>query len=71
MTEKAKEMLLRRRAKAAGYALVKSRARIQHMNDQGGFRIIDPDLNAVVAGERFDFDLSDVEDWLAALPPAE
>ncbi len=33
-------------------------------DEVGGYRISDPYTNGIVAGERFDFDLDDVEEWL-------
>ncbi len=35
------------------------------LDNFGGYQIRDPDYNAIVAGSRFDFDSSDVEQWLA------
>lgn len=45
-------------------ALRKSRARTLHINDRGEYRIVDPDRNLVVAGERFDMTLAAVEKWI-------
>ena len=53
---------LRRLAKRQGYALCKSR---RHGQDfRGGYRIVDPFHNAIVAGEKFDLSPVDVEAWL-------
>jgi hypothetical protein len=35
------------------------------MDNQGGYMIVDPDTNVVVAGERYDLDLDAAEAWLA------
>ena len=59
----AEESALRRKAKKLGYALQKSRARL-NINNHGQYCIIDPFQNAIVAGERFDMSAADVEDWL-------
>ena len=32
----------------------------------GGFQILFDQLNVIVAGERFDLDLDDVEQWIAS-----
>ena len=58
------EAYVRRLAKRHGYALRKSRARNLHMNDLGGYRLIDPWRNWIVLGERFDLDLEDVKAFL-------
>ena len=60
---------LRRFLKLAGYALVKSRAREPHLDDHGGYRIIEPFRNFICVGERFDLDLEDVRGWVRNLDP--
>ncbi len=62
--EKVRENRLRRWAKPLGMALRKSRVRRPHLNDQGGYMIVDPYRNVVIAGERFDWGLDDVESYL-------
>jgi len=64
MSSKAREAPLRRQAKKLGLTLVKSRARRTHADDKGGYRIIDPWRNCIVAGEKFDLDLDDVQEFL-------
>lgn len=63
--ETTKENRLRRLAKRAGYRLEKSRARTPHLNDHGLYRLTDPHRNVVIAGERFDWTLDDVDGFLA------
>lgn len=62
-TEKAADSRLRSLALRNGYCLRKSRAR-RGIDNHGQYRIVDPDLNNIVAGERFDMDPQDVENWL-------
>jgi hypothetical protein len=62
--ERRREAKARRMAKAQGYALRKSRARTFSGNNLGGYMIVDPNLNAVVCGERYDLTLEDVEEFL-------
>ena len=63
-TDKAVEMRLRRKVKAEGFVLCKSRGRTHHADNYGGYRIVGPNLNTIDAGERFDLSLEDVEAWL-------
>jgi hypothetical protein len=62
--DKVYENRLRRKAARLGLALRKSRARRLHLNNLGGYRIIDPYHNFIVAGERFDLSLEEVEAFL-------
>jgi hypothetical protein len=55
---------LRRLARRHGYVLQRSRRGISSDNF-GGYMIVDPDINACVAGSRFDLEPLDVEDWFA------
>ena len=64
MTEASRERRLRKIAQKQGLLLRKSRGQLS-MGNQGGYMIVDPDTNVVVAGERFDLDLDAVEAWLA------
>lgn len=64
MPSEAREAALRRQAKKLGLALVKSRDRYIHADNKGGYRIINPWRNWIVAGEKFDLDLDDVEEFL-------
>ena len=63
MTEASRERRLRKIAQKQGLLLRKSRSQLS-MDNQGGYMIVDPDTNAVVAGGRFDLDLDAVEAWL-------
>ena len=56
----------RRALAKQGYALHKGRAHSWNVNDQGGFRIVDADRNLIVAGERYDMTLEDVERYCSA-----
>ena len=62
--EKVRENRLRRMAKRLGLVIQKSRVRTIHLDDIGEYMIIDLYGNYVVAGERFDCSLDDVEDFL-------
>lgn len=64
-TECRRESRLRYRLGRGGYRLQKSRVRHPHLDDLGGYRIIDSEGNFAVAGATFNLDLDDVEDWLA------
>ena len=59
-TQKALESKARRLANKNGYRLVKSRERIEHANNFGGFMLVETQSNRVVVGERFDMILEDV-----------
>ena len=54
------ESKARRELKKLGYLLKKSRVRKPHLNDQGGYMIIEPNMNSVVAGDRFDMSPEEV-----------
>jgi len=45
--------------------LRKDRARSWNVDHQGGYMIVDLYSNSLVAGQRFDLGLDDVEWWLA------
>ena len=64
MTEASRERRLRKIAQKQGLLLRKSRSQLS-MDNQGGYMIVDPDTNVVVAGERYDLDLDAAEAWLA------
>lgn len=61
---KTRENRLRRRLAHEGYALRKSRDRSPHVDNLGGYMIVDAGRNFIVAGQRYDLDLDDVEEWL-------
>lgn len=64
--EKARESRLRRIARRQGLALRKSRLRgPTHIDDQGGWMIVNPFNNTIVVGEKFDWSLDDVERYLS------
>ena len=63
--EQRREQRLRSAARRQGYLVRKSRARTANLHDLGGYRIVDPYFNTIVAGETFDLDLDDVESWLS------
>lgn len=60
----AKEKRGRRALNKAGYGLRKSHDPVS-IDNLGGYMIVDLRGNYVVAGSRFDMELSDVERWLA------
>lgn len=68
MTDKVRENRLRRMAERQGLALFKSRRRDPRAIDYGCWMIVDPTINAVVAGTaatgRPEMSLDDVEAWL-------
>ncbi len=63
--EKVRENRLRRMAKRQGLALAKSRTRDPRALDYDRWWIVDPSLNAIVAGEPGYWGLDDVEAFLA------
>jgi len=62
--DKARENRLRRKARRLGLELRKSRARYIRVDDFGQYRLVNPHTNFIVAGERFDLSLDDVDDIL-------
>ena len=62
INDKALESKLRRKAKRTDMFLRKSRASLS-IDNKGGYMIVDIN-NCVVAGEKFDLTLSDVEEFL-------
>jgi hypothetical protein len=60
--EKVRENRYRRWAGRLGLALRKSRGRLWNLNDQGGYRVVYD--NTVLAGEKFDLGLDDIELYL-------
>ena len=64
MSERQRECKSRRQLKKQGYCLRKSRVRYTHSNNLGGYMIIDPYTNTVVAGVRFELDLDEVEQFV-------
>ncbi len=64
MGGKVRENYLRRKAARLGLSLKKSRAKKIHIDNFGGYMIIDPYTNAVVQGSRFELDLEDVAEFL-------
>ena len=61
-----REAAVRRALRREGQALRKSRARNLTLDDEGGYMIVDADRNFIVAGEKCDLTLDDVERWVAA-----
>lgn len=62
-TQKALEQSLRRKLMKAGYTMHKSR-RCLSLDNMGGYMIVDLYGNYVVAGNRFDLSLEEVQDWI-------
>jgi hypothetical protein len=58
------ENRLRRQAQRLGLQLQHSRAKRVHIDDHGEYRLIDPRNNTLVAGERFDWSLQDIQTYL-------
>jgi hypothetical protein len=67
-TEKARENRARRALARQGETIRKSRARkyVPNLNDHGGYMIIDASRNSVIAGERFNLTLEDLEARVAS-----
>lgn len=63
ITEKAMEQKLRRTLESVGYSLRKSRTHNIHLNDLGGYQIVDPWYNIVIWGSDFELSLEDVTLW--------
>lgn len=61
---KSEDARLRRMARRHGYAVRKSRWRLDSPDNLGGYMIVDPDNNLVAAGGRFDLTGADVAAWL-------
>ncbi|MBV8949798.1 MAG: hypothetical protein JOZ99_02905 [Actinobacteria bacterium] len=63
--DKARESRLRRRAQRQGLKLVKSHRRDPRAADYGGYWIIDPERNFLLAGDtNTGMELDGVEEWL-------
>ena len=58
--EKTLEQRARRKAKSVGLAAIKSRQGVGSVDNRGGFRIVEPFLNSIEAGERFDLSAEEV-----------
>lgn len=65
---RAADSRLRRLASQLGYALRRSRSTLG-VNNHGGWRIVDPHINAIVVGENFDLDDVEVDEWLVSRSP--
>ena len=63
-TDKVRENRLRRMAERQGLRLVKSHRRDPRAIDFGRFTLVNPRINAVVAGTEQNMDLDQVEAWL-------
>src|SRR5262245_17042479 len=59
-----REVAVRRLAHREGLTLEKSRTRKTNATDQGGYRLVDPYFNETVLGERFEYNLDEVEAFL-------
>ncbi len=66
-TKISQEQKLRRTLKSAGYTLHKSRIHNANADNLGGYCIVDTSYNSLVAGDRFQLSLSDVEEWTKML----
>lgn len=65
--DKSRERRLSRALNRQGLSLRKSRRRTNFdYRDEGGYMIVDPYINACIAGPRFELDLDDVEEYLEA-----
>lgn len=66
ITEKNREQRLRRALNKRGYSLHKSR-RAFNADNLGGYLIANQQNNTLIAGERFNLSLDDVNEWLEYL----
>jgi hypothetical protein len=66
--EKNREQKLRRRLSKKGYTLHKSRIRNIHLNNHGGYMIVESYRNLVIHGDHYELTLKDVEYWAMKLP---
>lgn len=62
--DKVRENYLRRMAKRQGLELQKSKARKWSIDNHQGYRIIDPTVNRIEAGEKYNLTLDEVERYL-------
>jgi hypothetical protein len=60
LSETALEAKARRAAKKVGLMARKSRWRIGTIDNLGGFQVVDPFINAIISGEKFDMTADDV-----------
>lgn len=60
-THKSQQEKLRRRAARYGLLLQKSRARNWSLDNQLGYRLLEPQQNIVLFGRRYDLDLDDID----------
>ena len=65
----AAESTIRSRARRQGYTIKKDRSRTENLDHRGGYMIIITRTNSIVAGNRYDLSLADVEDFLRVEPP--
>ena len=62
MTDKAREDRARAKLRRQGYRVIADRVRKPNFDHQGGYKLLDAD-EMVVAGERYDLSLDDLEKW--------
>ena len=63
LTEAALDARARRAAKRVGLVARKSRRRAVSLDDFGGYALIDPHLNFIVAGEKYNLDAEAVIEY--------
>ena len=61
---KSEDARLRRMARRHGYAVRKGRWRLDSIDNLGGYMVVNPAANLVVAGARFELTAADVAAWL-------
>ena len=62
--DKVRENRYRRWAKRLGLSLKKDKARYWSLDRQGGYMIVEPNLNAIFYGQKFDLTLDEVGEIL-------
>jgi len=69
MTEAALDSRARRAAKRAGLITRKGRWRADTVDNRGGYRLLNPNSNWIVAGEGYDLAAEDVIEYCAGAAP--
>lgn len=64
ITPRAADARIRRAASRLQLSVRKSRWRLGSIDNHGEYQIVNPNRNAVVAGQRFEMSISDVAVWL-------
>ena len=63
VTEAALEARARRAARSAGLVARKSRWRLDTLDNYGGFNLVDPEINAVIGGGRYEWTAEEIIEY--------